>query len=252
MTQYLDETSVLPLGLNVSAGKIDGLSYINKFGHNPVVTTTTDPEDMWTYGGLYTFPSSAATLYVSSSDDTDDGVVNVQGLDANWAMQTKQVTLTGQTQAAIDGTWISVFRAWTSTATSGDVYIAEQDGTISGGVPQAATKIKAQILIADQQTEMAIYTVPAGKQAWICGWWGSILGGGATKAADLDLKQTTFGSSTRTLMSVGITSIGTSYFHYKFCTPQLLDEKTDLYIRIAEVTATCNLAGGFDLVLRDK
>ena len=248
---WLNE-SRLPFPSQVAIGGVPNFSIMRKFGANPSVTTSSDPEDMWSQGTVYTFLTSAVALYASSSDNSDTNVINVQGLDANWALQTKQVTLTGQTQIVLGGTWIRVFRAWSETDTAGDVYIAEQDGTISGGVPQAVAKIKAKFLIADQQTEMAIYTIPANMKGYLCAWWGSVLGGGATKAADLKLQKRDFEAGFRTQMTVGTTSTGTSYFYRDFCYPMELDEKTDLKINIAEVTATCSLTGGFDILLKPK
>lgn len=157
-------------------GLLPGVSAIHKFGATPDLDNS--EEDIWDETGTYTFLAAAATLYASSSNAGDTTqVIEVQGLDANWAAQTKQVTLTGQTQAALAGTWIRVFRAFNTsgTALAGDVYIAtDATGAITAGRPDDATKIKARIKVGNEQTLMAIYSVAADKTALITRWAFSI------------------------------------------------------------------------------
>lgn len=150
---------------------------IAKFGRNSDADTAAI-EDIWNQGGTYTFITTAADMYASSSDALDvAAVVTVTGLDADGLEVTRSVTLTGQTQVVIPGgTFSAVYRAYISglTATVGDVYIApDVDAAITGGVPDTASEIKAKIDIADQQSMMAITTIPATigtktvRHAWI-------------------------------------------------------------------------------------
>ena len=238
-------------------GLIPGWACYEKFGRNPSIDTTSDPEDIWDQGGVYTFLSSAASLYVSSSDNSDTNVITVEGLDANWVAQTATVTLTGQTQAEITGvTWIRVFRAYSATDTAGDVYIAETD-TLTAGVPDTASKIKAKFEIARQQTEMSIYTVPAGKTGYVYQWSGSILKSSAATSVDLVIMKREFGGSLRDVMPWGLSTTGTSSFAYAWGSPEcpqpkVMPAKTDILIRANEVGANgTQVTAGFDIKLRD-
>ena len=75
----------------VSKGLVPKHSLVHKFGHNLDIDTDSDPETIWSTGGLYVFPSSADTLKIISNDVDDNGTgttgaltIKVQGLDANY------------------------------------------------------------------------------------------------------------------------------------------------------------------------
>lgn len=153
---------------------------ILKFGRNPIVGTS--EEDVWSVGGKETLLTAGAAMYVSCVENIS-GVgqrIAVAGLDENFDRKTGYAVLTGQTQARIldedgtEGLWTRIHRGFQSSAEPdpvGDVYIAELDGTISGGIPQAAAKIHGLISYTDaaQQTQKGIYTVPRGFTGLIYG-----------------------------------------------------------------------------------
>lgn len=245
----------LPWSVGSALGKVQGISTINKFGHNLGIDTNTVPEDVWDGGGTYNFiaDDSPVTLYASSTDAGDNQIINGQGLDAGFNLQSGNVTLNGQSQVEIGSglTWTRFFRGYNTngTAFSGTVYIAESD-TLSGGVPQTSSKIKAIINPTYQQTEMAIYTVPAGYTAAIEAWWVSILRGATTKAADVLLYRRDYGGVFRDLMHVGISTTGTGYYRHPFTPAIKLLEKTDIKITVDNVTSNNTIiTGGFDITL---
>ena len=154
--------------ISASMGGVKGVSCINKFGRNRDVDGA---EDIWGGGDIaaasseYTYQAAAGIHYISSS--TAGAVdIEVQGLDANWDPQTVTVTLasTTKTQIGTGETFIRIFRAKNVGATdlAGIVFIYEDD-TVSAGVPDTNTKIKAVINGSDNQTLMAMYTIPNGK-----------------------------------------------------------------------------------------
>jgi len=102
----------------------------------------------------------------SSADDTALGTgartVSVQGLDQDYNEVAETVTLTGQTAVLTTTTFIRVFRAFVITAGSGGtaagtIYVGT--GTVTAGVPAT---VYADIPVGENQTLMAIWTVPAG------------------------------------------------------------------------------------------
>jgi hypothetical protein len=236
----------------VSRGIIPGASIVHKFGRNPAMDTGV-PEDLWSYGGLYTFSSSAVTLYISSSHNSDTVSINVQGLDANWDIQTVSVTLVGQTKTAIPSvTWRRVFRAYNESGTDlqGDVYIYEDDTTTTPGVPDTAAKVRAKIDLAHQQTLMAIYTVPAGYSAYMLSFWfdGNRLTGAAVLATDMVVQVRPFGGVFLTKHTTGWHSYG-GHINHTFGVPQRFTEKSDIKIYLAEASGASDVSGGFDLLL---
>lgn len=58
--------------LEVAKGKVPGHSQINKYGHNPVITTASDPEDVWGGGGVYDFYFTTNQSVSAVSSDVDD------------------------------------------------------------------------------------------------------------------------------------------------------------------------------------
>ena len=71
--------------INISAGNVDGVSYIEKFGMN--IDVDGNKETIWDGGGIYTYIETAETVTVTSSSGQDNptgtGARNVviQGLN---------------------------------------------------------------------------------------------------------------------------------------------------------------------------
>ncbi len=246
--------------LEVSRNAISGVERVHKFGYNPDIDTGTDPEDVWDYGTLYPFLAAAATLYASSSSGSDTFEYTVQGLDGDWAEQSVTVTLTGQAQVALPGTWIRVNRAFNDTATAavGDIYIAEEatGGDLVGGVPQTATKIKAKVGIGNEQTLMCVYSVPAGKTLFLYHWFISAMGlGGGTwlsgnSALDAGLFVREFGKVFRIKERVGVINKGDTIFDHQYQFPEKVAEKSDVVIRVIAVTTDdAQVSGEFEGLL---
>lgn len=135
-----------------------------KFGHGHNLQTVDAPTDLWEGSkGLYPFQTSPVKLYASSSSASDVGKpLTIEGLDENGIIKRATVILNGQTQVAISGLWWRQYRGFNSdsgTLFVGDIYVAEQD-TLTGGIPNTASKIKLQVEPLFQQTQMLVYTTP--------------------------------------------------------------------------------------------
>lgn len=151
---------------------------VNKFGRNPDVDTGTTPEDIWSGGGEYPFPSSPVSLEILSSaaadDDGDTGAntVEIEGLDANWELQTETVTMNGVAAVNLAKQYIRIFRAKVLTAgtdgeNAGIITIRDQ----GAGTIRAIIDFNAALGGGAGQTLMAIYTIPAGKKGVIRRHW---------------------------------------------------------------------------------
>jgi hypothetical protein len=129
---YMD--SVGWTAFDVGRGAVPNTQHIHKFGENPDIDDATQ-EDIWDGGGSYTFTTTAATYYCSSSSVADTVPIEIQGLDANFNMKTVKVLLQGQTKVTLSGTWMRVFRIKNLGASNnaGDIYVYEND-TVSNGV----------------------------------------------------------------------------------------------------------------------
>lgn len=201
-------TSLLKDAIGYSNVKV-----IHKFGRNPDVDKSTTPEDVWEYGGEYTYPTTAAINYISSDDNTDNQIITVEGLDADWNEQKITITLNGQTKTQIGTgeTWIRVFRAYNSDSTkfAGTIYLYEDD-TIISGVPQTTTKVKATIDTLHQQTFLAMYSIPSGFTGYIDNIVISVNRGSSsgTKEADISMCVREFGGVFRSKNMMGLSNVG--------------------------------------------
>ena len=160
-----------PFNLQVARGQIAYHYPVFKFGFNPDIDDSL--ETVWSGGGLYSYLSAATVLKVSSSsaNDTSAGTgartVELQGLDGDYNQISETVTLSGQTAVNTTQSFLRIYRmivktAGTGAQNAGVIYAGT--GTVTSGVP--ANKY-ATIAIGDNQTLMALWTVPAGHTAYM-------------------------------------------------------------------------------------
>jgi len=238
--------------LQVGLGKIRGVYTVNKFGENPEVTSQSAPEDIWDFGGLYNFSTSAIIDSISSSG-ADTIEMSVEGLDANWDRVIQTVTLTGQVRVALPTPLIRVYRSNNADSIDlvGDVYIYE-DTTLSLGIPVDTTKIRALVKADSNQTEMMVFAVPSGKTAaYLEGFVSIARGGGVAANADFTLRTREFGKVFRVQRRISINSNGGAW-RSVYSVPTIMTEKTDLIFRCEAVSATIGVAGGFQAYIFDN
>lgn len=174
VTSITKQGKTEPFYLQVSEGQIAFHESILKFGYNFDIDNAL--ETIWASGGLYTYLTSASTLYVSSSsaNDTAAGTgaqnVTISGLDADYNEVSITVDLNGQTavQLGLVNNWIRVNRGFVNTAgttesNEGVIYVGTEAAP-AGGVP--ATPYTT-IAIGDNQSLMALWTVPANYTAYV-------------------------------------------------------------------------------------
>jgi hypothetical protein len=148
-----------PWELQVARNQIAFHKPLFKFGVNPDINGSL--ETVWDAGGLYVYPGSALAMTVTSAaavPATDNGVkVVVQGLDGDYNEVSQEVTLAGAGTATTTQTFLRVFRVYVSgsQAPTGNLNIT------NGGTTYA------RITLGDNQTLMALWTVPAGYTAYL-------------------------------------------------------------------------------------
>ena len=161
-----------PFELQVARGQIPGHKTVFKFGYNAAVGAAT--ETIWEQGGLYAYPASATVMTVSSSstDDTAAGTgartVEVFGLDADYKEINEVVTLNGQTAVSTTKSYLRINRGIVRSAGSGGA----NEGTLYAGTGTVTAGVPANIYLTingdgDNQTLMALWTVPAGYTAFL-------------------------------------------------------------------------------------
>lgn len=211
-----------PFDLQVSRGQIPAHSTLFKYGYNPLIINVN--ETIWDVGGTYSYPGSAlAMTATSASGASDAGVTGVIfGLDSDYNEVNEAFTLDGSGAYTTTQTFLRVFRAYITGATApvGNINIA------NGGTTYA------RITAGENQTLMAVYTVPAGYTMYI--EKGTATHGTDTSGAFMTLRFKTReqGSVFRTSYKFDI--IG-DHLQFDFQLPLKVTEKTDV-----EVQAICS------------
>ena len=205
----------------------------------------------------YTYSTTADIGTISSSNAGDTVDIEVQGLDTNYALTTQTVTLTGQTDATLTTNLIRVFRMKNvgSTDLAGHVYLRTNGSTQTAGVPDTANTVRAMIDNGNNQTEMAVYTVPAGKTAYVRSLDATTAGANKTSNYVVEIFAKPFGQVFQLKKKFAIGDSATSLVQYNYVEPAKYDEKTDIEMRVSITAAGitgASISGGFDLVLVDN
>lgn len=223
-----------PFGVAVAKGVVENLSGIQKFGYNSDVAATV--ETVWSGGGTYSYISTAGTATVTTSNtDDNNGTVEIQGLDANYNLQTVIATIAG---SATTETFIRVFRVRMVTPGAGQT---TNVGNITVTVDSTTA---AYIPAGEGQTLQAIYTVPAGKRAYLLS-----LVGGTEKDKEVTMKLVARPNGGS--FNVKAYETFRSRLNRTYNINEYFDEKTDIEIR-AKADASTGISGGFELLLEDK
>jgi len=235
--------SSMPYLYDIAKGKIPGHYPLNKFGYNN--TLPTSYEDVWDGSAVYTYTTTPVVMHCSSSDATDTQEIEVEGLDGSWHHQVVSQNLAGQTETLIgsaDTLWMRVFRVRNlgTTNNAGVVYVYEDD-TVTAGVPQTASKIRAQIATGNNQTLMALWTVPSGMTAYLLDFYA---GSTATNLVTTGLFFRPYGG---VFHIKHLEAFSEKRFEHKFDIPVRILARTDLAIRAKVTIAGGDIFAGFDL-----
>jgi hypothetical protein len=239
--------------LAVSAGLVPGHTIIDKFGHSNAVGTAI--EDIWDFGGLYSFRDTATQMTISSADadDTIAGngarTVEIFGLDSAFNPVNEVVETDGQNGVTTVNSFIRVYRMIVRSAgatgyNEGNIYLGT--GAIVAGVPankDAVIGFSAGGL-GENQTLMAIYTIPAGHT-------GLILNPHFTnpqaKSAECWLKVRPFGEVFQTKLREMVYQDTLHIDSNKVITKAT--EKSDIRMSATTPSSETDMAAGFQVLL---
>lgn len=159
----------LPFPVQVQSGRFPGWTHIHKFGRNETVAAGA-VEDIWQVGGAYPFLQTADTVRIKAGGDAADTAaglgaqaIMIQGLDENWELAEESVITAGANASlSTSTTFIRVYRGWVSACgTYGGDNEADIDIETTGGTTLA------RIAAGFGQTQLAVYTIPAGRTGFM-------------------------------------------------------------------------------------
>jgi len=238
---------------------------VHKFGAAPDFDTADGEVTVWdgaedeTACELmnYVYSTTADIDSISSSSAADIHEITIEGLDANYAEVTQTVILIGQTRVPLTTNIIRVFRAYNDNGINlaGHVFIYV-NGTLTLGVPDTNSDIRAIIDPLNQQTEMVLYTVPAGKTAYMRSFYIATTGGSKLSGYGFRLIARIFGKIFRTKHTLGLSEIAPTPYQHEYVEPQIFTEKTDIEMKVTSIASPAaignSVSAGFDLVLVDN
>lgn len=243
-SHYLGD-GLLGEAINIARGSVAQTSHINKFGYNTAVGTSF--ETVTDLGGDQYYSTSAGIVSIVSDDANDDDgdtgarTVEIEGLDGNYNELVETVTLNGTGAVTTTASFYRVFRMRVLTAgTSGT-----NEGVITASI--GGNNIARISAANGGQTLMAVYTVPAGKTAYLDDFHGSLSKN----------QEASFMIRTRNGVAQGAWQVKAMFgtfansVHYHYPIPLEIDEKTDIEIR-AKAGATSEVGAIFDLILVDN
>lgn len=244
-----------PFALQVAKGDVPGTSGVNKFGASSSVADGV-AEEIWDGATAYTWPTTASITHIWSAVDsatTRGVVVEVQGLDASWALVVQNVTTDAAdstTEVALTTPLIRVFRMKVLDASA-------MDQILRVGPTGKATH-QAQIGIGNNQTLMAIYTVPLGKTAYITNYYASIIGEAGPPATIPDYvlfrlwnRDNTNGYAPQLKHELGMVLVGNSQISHEYDPYLSIPEKTDIWLEATPDGDDAYVSAGFDIYLVD-
>lgn len=209
----------MPFNLRASMGHVSNGTPVLVYGNNSGVENV--EETIWYQGGLYTYPSAAVQMLVSSDDATATCQVMINGLDANYMPINEIVTLTGQTAVTTTLSYLRIQNAYVlANPTAQNIYIGV--GTVTAGVPAT---VYERIFNGHNRTESARYTVPAGRTFYIT--HGTISHGSDTTNAFITgrLVYRLFGLP---FQNAAIVNLNNKFIDFWFDFPIALPEKSDV------------------------
>jgi len=144
-----------PFELQVSRGQILGHSALNLFGNTTVLGSTAyGPlwEGLTGAGGAYAYPASAVVMTIASSSASDTAItIRIFGLGAGYVLQQEDVALNGTTGVSTTKSFLRINKMETIS------------GNAVGNVTAVNSAVTyAKINAGQGDTQMTIYTVPAG------------------------------------------------------------------------------------------
>lgn len=246
-------------GLGIAMGNNSHYSFIHKFGGTPDFDVSDGFVSVWDGaddGGInqmkYVYSEGTANINTFSSNNAvDTQSIEVQGLDSNYDLQTETIVLNGTSTVASVTNFQRVFRMKNvdTTDNAGSIYCFTHDTAVVAGVPATSANVRAIMQPGNNQTLMAIYTIPNGYTGYMRDWYASTAGAKRDSQHTIQVRARPQGQVFQLKHESNISVNGTSYIQHEYTEPEKFSEKTDIEVRADTDTDIAGVSGGFDIVL---
>jgi len=240
-----DDNVLIPMGV------YPGITQINKFGQNANIAQGVQ-EEIWDGSLAYTWPTTATITKINTTADIEamrGETVEIQGLNADWELVIQNAVLDGTnstTLVTIPTPLIRVFRMKfqsTVVGSSSITLVNDADNVLYGNIEPG-----------NNQTLMAMYTVPLGKTAYVTQYY-SLVNAGVGNPTALPVKMWArdnvngYAPQLKHVMSIDLDF--TAQVDHVFRPYLKFTEKTDIFLTGQPVGAAANVTAGFDIILVD-
>lgn len=247
-------------GLAISRGEVSGTNFVHKFGNSPDFDTTDGLVTIWDGADdgeinqmqyVYSTTNDIDSLISDNSSDTQ--VYEIQGLGANYEQIIQNATCAGSGYAAIGSPLMRIFRMKNigNVDNVGHVH-AFVSGASTAGMPDDSTSVKALIQPGNNQTLMAIYTIPSGCTGYMRNFFSATAGGNRDANYDVELRARTSGTVFQLKHKSNLQDVGTSTNQHIYNEPEKFTQFTDIEMQCSVLTSNitaASISAGFDLVL---
>lgn len=255
---FFYSATIQDLTLAIGMNQAPGYSTVDKFGENPEIDTGTAPEDIWEFGGEYNYDAFGTDpiRYISSSSVLDVGqVIGVQGLDINGNLFEGEVVTNGQNVVNLPTPLWRVFRLENNSDEGGDIIgtlFCHTDSVPTAGVPLAAN-VRAIISNGNNQTLMALYTIPKGYIGYLFRGELGTSRAQTTGAARCAYYSRRLGKVFKIKKRVDLTNQGSSVYQDHRSFPDIIPALTDIRLKVESVSANgMGIFGAFDIMLVEE
>ena len=235
--------------IEAASGNNLGMTSVNKFGRNEAVAIATE-EEIWDGSIAYSFPATALMTSISQTADQaalNGGTIEIQGLDANWDLVVQTATLgtPSTTVVTLTTPLIRCFRmkVLENVVTTSPIRVHNAGETVDYAI----------ISVGNNQTLMAIYTVPAGKTAYMTNYYAAVNPATNLNPTSNPIRLWATDNANgyaRQIKHVQGLTLG--QFQHHFDPYFRATEKTDIFITATPVGKAADVSAGFDLIVVDE
>ena len=225
--------------LNVARGLVKDATFVHVMGYNPDIDIGTEPETVWSYGGLFPWNTltAANNVFVSSSNNSDVSNVTILGLDSNYNEITETLTLQGNTGVSTTNKFLRI----------NDTFYNDTNpniGSILFKFANNAGTVVDEILPGFGRNSTGVYTIPAGMTGYL------YVGDCSTrlnKEITVVFRTRQHGSS---FLVAHVVELSNGSYRYEFPFPPPLQAKSDLEVYVYNtLDNNTRVACNFDILL---
>lgn len=225
---------------NVEFGRITGVTEETL----TIVGGMRDPD-----GGEMGEANSAGDAYRIVTDaSTGASIVWMGGLSAFFLEQQEFVVLNGATDVSTTKSYVRMHLARAFGGASTEVAGNIEAETIG----EVAETITWLILNGNNQTLMAIYTVPVDKTGYIVNWWSSMSRETASAASHVHLRAGTLNGFKYSVQPRAINTVGNSSLNYPYVIPRAIPGGSDIWVEANSNANSVGVSAGFEIMLVDN